>query len=198
MYILNKNGILMSVLGCFATCFWGETFTYWIWEEHHRSSECLALYGEEGSCFGCRHGGGWGVGGNGMRASEHQSAFMKGVSKTCSLRCHSTSLVLMCVGNSIHPRTGKHLLLLVSVWMTILCPPDPFTFHQIHWFHLPPFFPYWQNLVRHTAQYTNLIAFWTCMHIYVNQGNHHPGYKTSPTSQKWPCVPSESAPPTSR
>lgn len=75
-----------------------------------------------------------------MRASEHQSAFMKGVSKTCSLRCHSTSLVLMCFGNSIHPGTGKHLLLLVSVWMTILCPPNPFTFHQIHWLLLPPFF----------------------------------------------------------
>ena len=58
MYILNKNGILMSVLGCFATCFWGETFTCWIWEEHFRSSECLTLYSEEGSCFGCRHGGG--------------------------------------------------------------------------------------------------------------------------------------------
>lgn len=62
----------MSVLGCFATCFCGETFTYWIWEEHHRSSECLALYGEEGSCFGCRHGGGWGGGwewNEGLRAS---------------------------------------------------------------------------------------------------------------------------------
>lgn len=76
----------------------------------------------------------------GMRASEHQSAFMKEVSKTCSLRCHSTSLALMCFGNSTHPGTGKHLLILVSVWTMILCPPDPFTFHQIHWFPLPPFF----------------------------------------------------------
>ena len=136
MYILSKNGILMSVLGCFVTCFGGETFPCWIWEEHHRSSECLA-HSEEGSYFGCRHGGG---GRGGMRASEHQSAFMKEVSKTCSLRCHSTSLALMCFGNSTHPGTGKHLPILVSVWTMILCPPDPFTFHQIHWFPLPPFF----------------------------------------------------------
>lgn len=158
MYILNKkwDSNLCNLLFCNLLLGWGLQLL-----GLGRTSQIPRVSGlKQGGIMVC-----WRLAGCWNEGLRTLVCTCKRLSKTCSLRCQSSSLAVLCFSNSIHPKT-KHLLVLPCVWMMILCLPHPIHLHPAVRSPCAPlphlnFIVLTETWFRHNLQYTaQILTYW--------------------------------------